>query len=87
MLRQAQYLLRQAQLKFLKSPNCTHIACGALAVVALIAIGEVLTPGEAATDVTRTPIVGSGKTPNGRLIQIKFIKFISTWQIPIAITV
>ena len=59
--------------KFLKSPNCTHIVCAVLAGAALIATVEGLTPGDAVTGLTRTPIVGSGKTPNFILMFIQFI--------------
>jgi hypothetical protein len=47
-----------------KTPNCTHIVCVVLVVVVLIAIVEVLIPGVVVIVLTRTPIVGSGKTPH-----------------------
>ena len=80
-------MLRQAQYMFLKSPNRSNIGCVALEVGALTAIVEVPIPGGADIALTRTPIVGDGKTPNGCSIQIEFIKLILTGQIPITITV
>jgi hypothetical protein len=75
---------------FLKSPNCTHsgsVGLGKVKLTAIAEVAEVLSPGAGVTALTRTPIGSPGKTPNGRFIQIKFIKFVLTGQKPITITV
>jgi hypothetical protein len=73
---------------FLKRPYRTHMESVVLAgVVAHTAKKEVPNPDEDITILTRTPIVGSSKNPNGCLIQIKCIKFILTGQIPIAVAI
>lgn len=74
-------------IKLLKCPNSPNIVCIDLAVKVLVAIAEVLVPRGGSSFLGGAPIALISKTANCDPVKVKFVQFISRWQIPITVSV